>query len=149
MAGNQPRNHTRLWHYHSPLSQSTLRFRPGRNTEPRAKTRGAGRLLQILLSEAAHLIWILRCERTIPDPPKEHTVQEITARWFGVINTRLTEDKLAATKIKRNDQAISTARETWEPVLKRSLAIPNDWLHNREVLVGRRTLHLALEGDMI
>src|SRR5258707_4820432 len=85
---------------------------PGENTEPRTKTQGTGRLLQILLSEAAHLIWVLRCERTMPDPPKEHTAQEITARWYRVINTRLTEDKLAATKIKRNDQAISTARET-------------------------------------
>jgi hypothetical protein len=29
-------------------------------------------LLQILMSEAAHLIWVMRCERVIRDPPHIH-----------------------------------------------------------------------------
>ena len=49
---------------------------------------GAKRLLQILLSEAAHLIWVLRCERVIrdpDDPPRFHTEEEINARWLRAI----------------------------------------------------------------
>ena len=77
------------------------------------------------------------------------SLNEIEARWFGAINTRLTQDKLMATKIKRTEQSIRQVKDTWEPILKRSLDIPNDWIYNREVLVGRRTERLALEGDMI
>ncbi|KAH9025218.1 hypothetical protein EDB85DRAFT_1984442 [Lactarius pseudohatsudake] len=61
--------------------------------------KGATRLLQILISEAAHLIWVLRCERVIQG--KQQNANETEARWFKAINRRLTEDKIAATKIKR------------------------------------------------
>ncbi|KAI0263167.1 hypothetical protein BGY98DRAFT_889003, partial [Russula aff. rugulosa BPL654] len=62
----------------------------------RTTTQGATRLLQILLSEAAHLIWVMRCERTIPvtETPHVHTEREIKSRWLQVINVRLTADKL-------------------------------------------------------
>jgi hypothetical protein len=35
------------------------------NTHPSPKRRATLRLLQIILSEAAHLIWVLRCEQVI------------------------------------------------------------------------------------
>jgi hypothetical protein len=54
--------------------------------------RGASRLLQILISEAAHLIWVLRCERVIQE--RTHNTSEIKARWIKAINRRLTEDKI-------------------------------------------------------
>ncbi|KAH9023482.1 hypothetical protein EDB85DRAFT_312877 [Lactarius pseudohatsudake] len=61
--------------------------------------KGATRLLQILISEVAHLIWVLRCERVIQG--KQQNANETEARWFKAINWRLTEDKIAGTKIKR------------------------------------------------
>ena len=42
-----------------------------------SKIRGTRRLLQILISEAAHLIWVLRCKRVIQEPPHIHTEDEI------------------------------------------------------------------------
>ncbi|KAF8490807.1 hypothetical protein F5888DRAFT_1950880, partial [Russula emetica] len=77
--------------------------------------RGAKRLLQILLSEAAHLIWVLRCERVIQDEENEertHTDREIRTRWFKAINARLTEDKITATRVKRNEQTLQRVKET-------------------------------------
>ncbi len=108
-------------------------------THPRSK-RGAKRLLQILLSEAAHLIWVLRCERVIldpDDPPRFHTEEEINARWLRAINTRLTDDRIIATKIRRDERTLRLVRETWKLISQQSLANPDDWLYNREVLVGR------------
>ena len=64
---------------------------------------GRNRLLQILISEATHLIWVIRCERVIQERP--HTVEEIKTRWIRAINRRLTEDKLIATKIQRDKTA--------------------------------------------
>ena len=61
--------------------------------------KGATRLLQILISEAAHLIWVLRCERVIQE--KRHEGREIVARWEKAINRRLTNDKITATIIKK------------------------------------------------
>ncbi|KAI0262848.1 hypothetical protein BGY98DRAFT_928822 [Russula aff. rugulosa BPL654] len=110
------------------------------NRAQRTTTQGATRLLQILLSEAAHLIWVMRCERTIPvtETPRVHTEREIKSRWLQVINTRLTADKITATKIKRDQRSMRRVKETWEPALKKSADIPNDWVYHREVLVGRR-----------
>jgi hypothetical protein len=34
--------------------------------------KGATKLLHILLSESAHLIWVLRCERVIRNKEREH-----------------------------------------------------------------------------
>ena len=105
---------------------------------PNPRHGGARRLLQILISEAAHLIWVLRCERVIQNTEHRHTEREIEARWLRMINIRLTEDKLKASKIKRDQQTLKTTKHTWEPVLKRNHHLPDDWVHNREVLVGRR-----------
>ena len=100
---------------------------------------GKTRLLQILISESAHLIWALRCERVIANPDHRHSEREIRSRWLRAINLRLTEDKLTATKIKRDKKTKQIVRDTWEPVLRQSLPITNDWLYHREVLVGRST----------
>ena len=79
---------------------------------------GAIRLLQIILTESAHLIWVLR--------------------WLNNINKRLTEDKIIATKIKRNRTTIRKVEATWEGVLKKTWDLPNEWIYQREFLVGRR-----------
>ena len=116
--------------------------RPESNHRQTTRDRGATRLLQILISETTHLIWVLRCERVIQE--KNHTADETEARWFKVINRRLTEDKLTATKIKRNKQYTNLIKATWENLINKFTDLPNDWVQNREVLVGRRTHRIFL-----
>lgn len=70
------------------------------NPRTRATAKGKTHLLQILISESAHLIWVLRCERTICGD--NHTDAEIKARWLRKINERLTGNRITATKIIRN-----------------------------------------------
>jgi ribonuclease HI/exonuclease III len=98
--------------------------------------RGATRLLHILISESAHLIWVLRCERVIGDT--SHNDSEIRSRWLKMINARLTEDRVTATKIKRTRGFTELVVNTWEQVLKKEGDTPNDWIHRSEVLVGSR-----------
>ena len=97
---------------------------------------GAVRLLQILLTESAHLIWVLRCERVIQQ--KDHSENEIRNRWLSNINRRLTEDKIIATKIKRSKNTTNKVKGTWEGVLSKTWTLPDEWLEHREFLVGRR-----------
>ena len=97
-------------------------------------TRGTVRLLQILITEAAHLIWAIRCERVITE--KIHNANEIRSRWYRVINKRLTDDKILATKIKRDKANKQMVRATWEATLLKERDLPNRWMANSEVLVG-------------
>jgi len=96
--------------------------------------KGTVRLTQILISEAAHLIWVLRCERVIQN--KTHTAQETKSRWIKAINRRLTDDKITATKIKRNEPFTRLVEATWDKLLRKSSDPPRNWILNREVLVG-------------
>jgi len=99
-------------------------------------TQGASRLLRILISESAYLIWVLRCKRVIQE--RHHGENEIKARWLRAINARLTNDKITATRIKHEKGFTNLVVNTWEHVLGKTGDLPNDWLRNREVLVGRR-----------
>ena len=54
------------------------------NMHPTPKKKATLRLLQIILSKAAHLIWVLQCERVIQEKaPNRHGVNK---RWNKVIN---------------------------------------------------------------
>ena len=110
---------------------------PNENNRLRKRYSGARRLLQILLSESAYLIWVLRCERVIDD--KKHTKAEVEKRWMRAINRRLTEDKIIATRIKRDKTHKQRAQNTWGAVLKKAGELPDRWMYNGEVLVGTRT----------
>ena len=103
--------------------------------------RGASRLAALLVVEAAHLIWKLRCERVIqPEdaPKKRHTIREIKARLWDATNRRMQIDKavvrstLPGWKPRRR-----TARETWAGVLADCRESNRDWLSSAGVLVGR------------
>jgi ribonuclease HI len=105
------------------------------NDDNSSTDRGASRLLHILVSESAHLIWVLRCDRVINEIT--HCDNEIRSRWYKAINNRLTEDQVIATKIKRTKGFTELVVNTWEHVLKRYGDIPNEWLQSSsEVLVG-------------
>ena len=95
------------------------------------KTKGQTRLLQILISEASHLIWVIRCERVIHD--REHTAQEIGMRWKQKINEKLTTDRITATKIKRDKQTTTLTNATWEEALKKQNITHKNWLNRQEV----------------
>jgi hypothetical protein len=83
---------------------------PARHAQLREATDRATRLLHILISEQAHLIWVLRCERVTREATHS---EEMIARWFRSINARLTEDIISATKIKRNEGFVKLMTNTW------------------------------------
>jgi ribonuclease HI len=105
-----------------------------RNPRTAAIRKGRTCLLQILVSESAHLIWVLRCERIIHED--NHTDEEIKARWLRKVNERLTCDRIAATKIERNKTYTNLIKNTWKKTLQKYHDLPVNWIHNREVLVG-------------
>ena len=98
--------------------------------------KGTARLLQILISESTHLIWVLWCERVIQE--RVHNGNEIKARWKDAINKRFTDDRIIATQIKKDQAHLKRLKDTREPVLEREGNLPNQWTHNPEVLVGMR-----------
>ncbi|KAI0256387.1 hypothetical protein BJV78DRAFT_1171753 [Lactifluus subvellereus] len=75
-----------------------------------------------------------------PPPPLTRSIN----RWHHIINARLTDDMILATKIKRDNpdkKSTQTVKSNWEHVLRKNTDLPNDWITSREVLVGRRTRH--------
>jgi hypothetical protein len=104
---------------------------------PKETYRGPSRLIQILISESAHLAWVLRCERVIQE--KNHSENEVRQRWRQVINKRLTDDKITATKIKRDKELTRLVVDTWEQALNNERELPPNWINQSETLVGRTT----------
>ena len=96
---------------------------------------GPTRLMQILISESAYLIWLMRGERAIQGTM--HTLEETKSRWLRTINERLTNDKITATKIQRNDGFTTMVVNTWEQALNKNEELPPNWINRSEVLVGR------------
>jgi hypothetical protein len=94
------------------------------------KLQGAFRLLQILILKAAHLVWVMRCERVIQN--RQHTDSEAKKWWSRAINTRLTHDRIVVAKIKRDKKYTNLVKQTWGPVLHKDSNI----LYRSEVLVG-------------
>ncbi|KAI0726612.1 hypothetical protein BC629DRAFT_1486236 [Irpex lacteus] len=63
---------------------------------------GTSRLFRILVSESAHLIWKLRCERVMDrgdDPSNWHSREEIKRRWAKAIDSRLALDQTLTDKV--------------------------------------------------
>ncbi|KAL6298146.1 hypothetical protein BKA93DRAFT_754380 [Sparassis latifolia] len=97
-------------------------------------------LYRILISEAAYLIWKIRCERAFGRddlPASGHTDREIYTRWYKTISTRLTLDR-TMTRKRFGRRAVPTAlvRNTWAGCLYDEKGLPDDWLTQPEVLVG-------------
>ncbi|KAF8132768.1 hypothetical protein EV363DRAFT_1162952 [Boletus edulis] len=92
---------------------------------------GINRLKRILVSETAHLIWVIRCERVIGG--KRHPPSTIETRWTNKINARLEIDRRIA-KSKRNIAYTNKVKHTWSTVIPTDIH-PN-WITKLEVLVG-------------
>ncbi|KAH7904524.1 ribonuclease H-like domain-containing protein, partial [Hygrophoropsis aurantiaca] len=95
---------------------------------------GQSRLLKILISESAHIIWATRCDRTIngnPNPPPT-----MITRWHNTLNKRLHLDRLeiltkSCKKLKQRETLI---QHTWTGTLTNELSLPHNWVNTREVL---------------
>jgi hypothetical protein len=92
--------------------------------------RGQTRLLQILISEVSHLIWVLRCEQVIHMENRQHADQEVNARWIKVINDRLTTDRITTTKIKRDETYTQLINATWKKSLNKHGIPHHNWLQH-------------------
>lgn len=104
-------------------------------------TRGLDRLYMIIVHETAHLIWRMRCERTIEwgdKPEKWHTRMEARNRWYTAVNRQIKMDR--ALTWKRNGRAGLSKEmvyETWEGLMDEKERGIMDWMSLGEVLVGR------------
>jgi hypothetical protein len=100
---------------------------------------GAERLYRILMTESAHLIWRIRCERVLErsDRDQWHTAKEISNRWQSALNKRLALDQ-AMTSRKYGSKAIKakTVLHTWSGILQNEQSLPDDWIGFPGVLVG-------------
>ena len=96
---------------------------------------GPSRLLRILISESTHLIWVLRCERTIQG--LDHSTETIKSRWCNKINHRIDLDRHLATIYNRKPITRKLVEDTWQAApIERSPSLEEDWITNHEVLVG-------------
>ncbi|KAH9831184.1 uncharacterized protein C8Q71DRAFT_799082 [Rhodofomes roseus] len=110
-----------------------------RDNKGRART-GATRLWRIMISEATHLIWKLRCERVIGHADQEgwdHDDSAVRNRIANVLHNRLRHD-LEATKTKYNELSLSdeTVLATWHGLIQDDPALPWNWTKCSGFLVG-------------
>ncbi|KAK6971868.1 hypothetical protein R3P38DRAFT_2475830, partial [Favolaschia claudopus] len=89
---------------------------------------GESRLLRIVISESAYLIWKLRNERVI-GAKGNASDREIKNRWLNTINNRLSIDCLLTNIKKYGSKSIrkSIVLKTWEKVLMNEDRLPRDW----------------------
>jgi len=74
------------------------------------------RLYRILMSELAHLIWVLRCERRIRNEDEcDHPEREVRNRWYKRINDRMQMDCLLTNEYLFEKKALKTklVHGTW------------------------------------
>jgi hypothetical protein len=105
----------------------------------RAHSRGPTRLLQIIISESAYLVWVPRCEKNIK--LRNHSEEEIRNRWYAQINLRLTNDRILATKIKRDPRTKNMVTSTWKDVIAANPT--SEWLRNKEIMIKRDPRYTA------
>lgn len=109
--------------------------------EAPGKEAGSTRVLRILLTESCHLVWKIRCERVIGrdgDPEQYHSPTEIRRRWMAAVQQRLELDRaLVRPVVVRGRLTRRRVLMTWAGLLQDEGALPEDWIHNKGVLVGR------------
>ena len=110
-------------------------MRNEQNQDKKKTLKGPTRLLQIIISESAYLIWVIQCERAIQG--KEQSIRETEGRWLYAINERLTNNKITTTREKRKDGFTTLVVDTWEQALNKDGELPINWINCSEVLVGR------------
>ncbi|KAH9915202.1 uncharacterized protein B0H18DRAFT_1087595 [Fomitopsis serialis] len=110
------------------------------------------RLWRILISEAVHLTWKLRCERVIGHAAEdgwEHQKTTVASKLRYALNHRLALD---VESVQKKYGQFAIKRElvlaTWNKVLWDEHALPEDWTKYKGFLVGRMpALRVDLEPD--
>lgn len=101
-----------------------------------------GRLYKIVISESAHFIWALRCERRITkeDDAPAYGEDEVRNKWIHRMNTRLTLDRHTTDRKRYKSKAVkpATVLNTWGGTLSDEANLPDDWTRQSGVLVGIR-----------
>lgn len=109
-----------------------IKDRWGQTQKIKRNDQGAMRLLKILISESAYMIWALRCERIISG--QERTEDEIKVTWRKGINRRLSKDEVTATKVLRWKQYVNLVKNMWGKALsKRYRDLPENWINQNVV----------------
>ena len=119
-----------------------------KSTETRVTTEGGKpkngreRLYAIMMSETVYLIWLLRNECRIQNndsPGFTHSNQGITNRWYERLNTSLKQDRAMANPAKFAKEALSgdLVLQAWGGTLHNKYLLPDNWIREPEVLVGR------------
>jgi zinc-binding in reverse transcriptase len=102
------------------LASAALKFRH-RNHQ---KEVGDTRLYRILMSEAAHLIWKVRCERVIRE--ETITTAEVCERWKHAIASRMDLDKsMSNPKYGRKALDKNLVSITWKGILHNENNVPD------------------------
>lgn len=97
------------------------------------------RLYRIIVSESAHLIWKMRCDRVI-NGKNNFSEHEIESRWRRTIQNRLELDcLLASNKFSKGQLSQRTLEKTWFEVLADKDSLPECWYGEDGVLVGIRS----------
>ena len=102
---------------------------------------GATRLLRIISSECAFLVWKLRCERLLnvsPETPEKAISPQEAKNRTRKINNRLEEDIALTNRRKYGKEAIPEkyVLNTWSGTLQDEPSLPENWLRANGVLVG-------------
>lgn len=98
---------------------------------------GANRLYRLIMSELAHLIWKMRCERVIQKKDEEVSSIQIKNRWIETLNARLELDqKMTNSKYEKKSISIKLVQNTWKNTLKGEGLLPQNWVTDSRVLVG-------------
>ncbi len=102
--------------------------------------KGPTRLARILIVEAAHMIWRLRCERVIGVESNDRgqmTVGEVRGRFWAAVNSRMQVDRsVTLSRVQGRKTRTKVVLETWRKILARWEDLPNDWIAEPGVLVG-------------
>ena len=91
------------------LSCGSLALPP---SEDCPSNKGLSRLLQILLSESVHLIWVIRCKRVIQGT--DHSLTAIETRWRNKIDLHITINWHLV--FFHKEKSFSLGRSTGQPV---------------------------------
>ena len=100
------------------------------------------RLYRILITESAHLIWVLRCERRIANednPRNYHSEETVKNRWYKKINERMQIDCLLTNRYLYENRALRTkvVYNTWADCSTNTEDLHRDWCRHPGVLVGK------------
>jgi hypothetical protein len=126
------------------MAAGAIRLKPIRTNgiDPLSGARAAAaasRRLQVFLSETAHLIWALRCERVIQG--NQPLVRSAEARWWAKMNVRLRTDRNIAHRSTKKKKDIARMAALWQPLVDRlgsckDITYDVDWLTTPGVFSG-------------